>query len=67
MDIIIRKGKPSGRTRSREDEMLRKEGWGSYFKSEEAQDKCEYLERVLKEKTGSNTIHVPASLIDAIK
>ena len=46
--------------------MLRKEGWGSSFRSEEAQDKCEYLERVLKETTGADNVQVPSVLIDKI-
>jgi hypothetical protein len=67
MDIIIRRGKPRGRTRSREDEVMRKEWGTSSFRSEEAQDKCEYLERVLKETTGADNVQVPAKLIDVVK
>lgn len=66
MDIIIRRGKPRGRTRSREDEVMRNEWGTSSFRSEESQDKCEYLERVVKEKTGADNVQIPSKLIDTV-
>ena len=53
MDIIIKKGKPRGRTRSVVEEKLGKEGWGTSL-TEEQIDKCEFLERVVKDKYGAD-------------
>lgn len=66
MLIIVRDGKPHGRTRSGTDEVLRKEGWGSSFTSEEAADKCAFLERKIKKVTGADDVHVPARAIDSV-
>lgn len=66
MDIIIRRGKPTGRTRSREDEVMRKEWGTSSFRSEEAADKCDFLERRVREKTGAENIQIPGKLIDGV-
>lgn len=53
MDIIIKKGKPKGRTRSVVEKDLAKEGWGTGL-TEEQIDKCEYLEREVKDKYGAD-------------
>ena len=52
MDIIIKRGNPSG-GRSKTEEKLVKEGWGGTM-TEEQTDKCKYLERLAKEETGAD-------------
>lgn len=52
VQIIIRGKNKFGRTRSEQEENLRKEGWGGGMSDEEL-DKCKFLERKLKEEKGS--------------
>ena len=66
MDIIIRKGKPKGRTRSVLEEKLVKEGWGETI-TEEQNDKCEFLERVVKDKYGADKSFFKQHHIDKVK
>jgi len=49
--IHIKKDKnPSfGKTRSEQDDNLRKEGWGTGFVSEEQRDHCKFLEKQIKD------------------
>ena len=54
MDIIIKKGKPRGRVRSKIEKNLIKEGWGAGM-TEEQIDKCEHIEREAKDKYGADT------------
>jgi hypothetical protein len=46
--IIVKDEKPKGETRANLDERLRKEGFGTMFKTDEQRDKCQYLERKIK-------------------
>ena len=66
MDIIIRKGKPRGSTRSDVEKKLSKEGWGTGI-TEEQIDKCEYLEKELKDKLGVDKSFINAKDIDKVK
>lgn len=67
MDIIIKNSKPSGSTRTKHDEQLRKEGWGSSFVNEEAADKAAFIERKLKEKYGADHSFVRGENIEGVK
>ncbi len=53
MEIIIKKTKPTGRTRSSINERMQGE-WGTTTLTPEQNDKCKYLESVVKEKYGAN-------------
>jgi hypothetical protein len=66
MDIIIKDSNPTGRSRTRDDERLRKEGWGSSFTSDEARDKCAFVERKIKKETGSDNSAVRGHVIDLV-
>lgn len=66
MDIIIKKGKPKGRTRSTIEKQLEKEGWGTGL-TEEQIDKCEYLEREVKEKYDADKSLFKQHHIDKVK
>ena len=60
--IIVRDGKPRGRTRSSLDREAIDRGWGSSFKDEAARDKCEFVERKLKSTLGTDESVVPAAI-----
>jgi hypothetical protein len=64
--IIVKDGKPSGKTRSVIDHELRDNGWGSTFKNEGDRDKCEFIERKLKKDLGVDDAQIPASVINRI-
>lgn len=68
MEIIIR-GKDEqhklGRTRSQQEENLRKE-WG-FTMSDEQLDKCKWLEKKRKEFDGSSKNFIPGHQIDELK
>jgi hypothetical protein len=64
--IIVRDGKPRGKTRSVIDRELRDNGWGSTFKNEGDADKCRFVERKLKKQLGVDDAQVPASVINRI-
>jgi len=66
MDIIIKKGKPKGRTRSSIEKQLANE-WGSAGLSEEQIDKCEYLEKEVKDKYGADKSFFKQHQIDKVK
>ena len=66
MDIIIKKGKPKGRTRSVVEEKLGKEGWGTSL-TEEQIDKCEYLEREVKDKYGADKSFFKQHHVDKVE
>jgi len=66
VDIIIRKGKPKGRTRSQTERRLTKE-WGSSGLTEEKIDKAEFLEKTAKEQLGMDDIFIQQSEIDKVK
>jgi len=69
MYIIIKnkKGKPNniGKTRSEQEENLRKE-WGPTITNEQL-DKLKFLEKKMKQKTGSQDNFVDAHVIDQVK
>lgn len=67
MYIIVKDGKPKGETRTKIDERLRNEGWGSTFRSEEDRDKCEFVERKIKKETGGDKNFVRANLINMVE
>lgn len=60
--IIVRDGKPRGRTRSSLDREAIDRGWGSSFKDEAAKDKCEFIERKLKRNLGTDESVVTAAV-----
>ena len=64
--IIVRDGKPRGKTRSVIDHELHDNGWGSTFKNEGDADKCRFVERKLKKQLGVDDAQVPASVINRI-
>lgn len=66
MDIIIRKSKPKGRTRSIIEKQLAKE-WGSTGLTEEQVDKCEFLERAVKDKYGADKSFFKQHHVDKVE
>lgn len=64
--IIVKDGKPRGKTRSRIDHELRDNGWGSTFKNEGDRDKCEFVERKLKKQLGVDDAQVPVHVLNRI-
>ena len=66
MEIIIKKTKPTGRTRSSVNEKMSGE-WGESTLTPEQNDKCKFLESVVKEKYGANKSMFKQSHIDAVK
>jgi len=66
MDIIIKKGKPSGQTRSSVDRMIESE-WGKRTMTDEQRDKSEFLERQVKDKYGANKSQFKQHHIDQVK
>jgi len=66
MEIIIRKGNPTGRTRSSINERMQGE-WGTSTLTPEQNDKCKYLERAIKDKYGVNKSMIKQSHIDSVK
>ncbi len=65
MDIIIKKGNPKGRTRSSVEKNLSEEGWGKTL-TEEQNDKCKFLERVVKEKYGADKSNFKQHHVDKV-
>ena len=65
-NIIISRHDKFGKTRSEHEENLRKEGWGNTL-TEEQLDKCKFLERKAKDKTGIDKILFRPIDIDAVK
>lgn len=65
MHIIIRGETKFGRTRSEQEENMRKE-WGSTITDEQL-DKLKHMEKRIKEKTGSKDNFVDAHIIDEVK
>lgn len=64
--IIVKDGKPRGRTRSSLDVELIDAGWGSTFKNDGDEDKCRFVERKLKKNLGADEAIVPASVLNRI-
>jgi hypothetical protein len=64
-NIIIKKNDGLGKTRSEHEENLRKE-WGSTM-SDSQLDKLKYLERKIKDKTGSAKNFIRGQDIDKVK
>lgn len=65
-NIIIPKGDSLGKTRSEQEENLKKE-WGSGTMSEEKLDKLKFLERKIKDETGSSKNFIGQHDIDLVK
>ena len=64
--IIVKDGKPSGRSRTRDDREIR-EKWGTTsFRNREDRDKAEYLERKIKKHFGSDDSMVRAKDISRV-
>lgn len=66
MDIIIKKSQPKGRTRSKVERELIKEGWGGTM-SEEQADKCKFLERAVKGRYGADKSMFKQHHVDEVK
>ncbi len=65
--IIIKDGKPKGKTRSRVDREIR-DSWGTTsFRNEEDADKASFLERKIKKIHGSDDSMVGAKMISDVK
>ncbi len=67
LTIIVKDVKPKGQRRSEIDKKLVSEGWGSTFRTPEEADKCEYIERKVKGKYGSDVSSVRGVLINKVK
>ena len=65
-NIIIPKPDIFGKTRSEQEKNLRNEGWGHTL-SDEQLDKCEYLERKLRDKHGIRKNFLRPCDIDRVK
>ena len=66
MANIIIKGKSAGKTRSEQERNLRSSGFGSTITNEQL-DKCKFLEKKVKESTGSKNNFFSPMHIDQIK
>lgn len=65
--IIIKDGKPKGKTRSRVDRVIN-DAWGTTsFRNEEDADKARFLERKIKKHLGSDDSQVTAKLISSVE
>ncbi len=64
-NIIIRKPGFFGRSRSEQEENLRKEGMASL--TDEQLDKCKYLERKVEESVGAKKTYLKQYNIDKVK
>jgi len=53
MEIIIKKSRPTGKTRSSVNERMQGE-WGESTLTPEQNDKCKHLESIVKEKYGAD-------------
>ncbi len=66
--IIVKDGKPRGRSRTRIDKEVLGESWGTTsFRNEEDKDKAAFLERKIKKIHGSDNSMVSAKLISDVK
>ena len=65
-NIIIKRPDSFGKTRSEQEENLRKDGWGRTLSNEQL-DKCKFLERKIKDKFGSNKNFLRPHEIDRVK
>lgn len=64
-NIIIHKPGFFGKNRSDQEKNLRKEGMHSL--TDEQLDKCKYLEKKVKEKTGAESTYLKQYHIDKVK
>ncbi len=65
--IIVKDGKPKGRTRTTMDKDL-KHAWGTTsFRNAEDADKARFLERKIKKEHNSDTSRVTAKMISNVK
>lgn len=66
LTIIVKDGKPRGKTRTSVDKELR-DAWGATsFRDEASRDKCEFVERQMKKKFGTDDVQVNASFFNRI-
>ena len=65
--IIIKDGKPKGKTRTRVDRVIRDQWGTTSFRNEEDRDKAAFLERKIKKIHGSDDSMVKAKLISGVK
>jgi len=62
--IIIKDGKPRGKTRTSLDKEMQ-DKWGSTsFSDDEAREKCAFVERQAKKKLGVDDVQVPATIFN---
>lgn len=66
VDLIIKKAKPKGQTRSSIDRQIESE-WGTRTMTDEQRDKSEFLERKVKEKHGADKSQFKQHHIDRVK
>jgi hypothetical protein len=66
MEFIIRWKPKHGIKRSEIEKNLAKEGWGTSLTPEEI-DRCEFIERKIKDKYGSDKSHVRTTDIRKVK
>ena len=64
-NIIIHKPGSFGRSRSEQEENLRKEGMASL--TDEQLDKCKYLEKEVEKSTGAKKTYLKQYNIDKVK
>ena len=65
--IIVKDGKPRGKTRSSMDRVL-KDTWGTTgFRNAEDADKARFLERKIKKKYNSDNSRVTAKMISDVR
>ncbi len=65
--IIIKDGKPKGKTRSQIDRQIQ-DTWGTTsFRNEEDADKARFLERKIKKVHGSDDSMVTSKIISNVK
>jgi len=64
--IFAWKGSGLRSRRSRDEKVLREEGWGPTMTDEQL-DKCKFVERKLNKHGVANASRIPLSLVDQIK
>lgn len=64
--IIVKDGKPRGKTRTKVDQELRDHWGATSFQSEEDADKCAFVERKLKRDLGMDVNQVTAALYNRV-
>ena len=66
--IVIKDGKPKGKTRTRIDKEVLGEKWGTTsFRTEEDADKASFLERKIKKHYGADNSMVSSRIINNVE